>query len=831
MKIKGLSFCSIGFSLWKFLAQAKAYVTIFILFFLFLPLFVSAQTTVLREDTHKGNKNFTISGRIIDQNGNPIEGANVLIKNTKIGTVTNEKGNFSLQITSSKLVLVCSFVGFFPTEKNLHGLKNLIGLEIMLKENPYIKGVEILGTRDYPTTMTVLEKREIEKNNLAQDLPILLNFTPSLVSFSDAGAGVGYTAMRIRGSDATRTNVTINGIPINDSESQGVFWVNMPDLASSASSVQIQRGVATSTNGAGAFGASLNIETQNPDSEPFVEINNTFGSFNTWKHNLKFGTGLIKNKIAIEGRISKISSDGFIDRAFSDLKSFFISGIYKGKRKQLKINVFSGQERTYQAWNGIPEEILRKGNRTYNELNYENEIDNYQQDHYQAFYDQDFGTNWHLNLAAHYTYGRGYYEQYKTDQEFANYGLQDVQNGLETIKTTDLIRRRWLDNDFYGAVYNLTYKNAKLDLHFGGAWNIYEGKHFGEVIWAKNMSNGQIRHRYYDNDAKKIDFNAFAKANYEFLPNIFAFLDLQIRSVNYDFLGYNNELQNVQQKADLLFFNPKLGLRYRKNQHDFYASYAVGNKEPNRQDFTESTPESRPKAENLQNVEMGYTANFGNFSLFANYYLMYYRNQLVLTGQINDVGAYIRTNIPDSYRMGLELGTKLIFNNLTWNANLALSRNKIQKFTEYLDDYDNGGQKTIDYENTDLAFSPSIVAGSELEYRFKNLKISLLSKYVSDQYLDNTQEQSRKLKAFATHDLRISYSFLGRSKYLQGQAKPKEAWFENMTLNLLINNILNTKYEPNGYTFGYITGQETVRQNYYYPQAGTHFLVGLGIRF
>ncbi len=819
MKIKGLSIFCIANILVRF---ANRRTRMFAILFCFTPLFVSAQTTVLREDTHKGSKNFTISGKITDQKGSPLVGANVLIKNTNIGTITDEKGSFSLQNVTEKGVLVCSFVGFFPTEINFVGLENPQGLEIILKENPYIKGVEILGTKDYPTTMAVLDKTEIGKNNLAQDLPILLNFTPSLVSFSDAGAGVGYTAMRIRGSDATRTNVTINGIPINDSESQGVFWVNMPDLASSASNIQIQRGVGTSTNGAGAFGASLNIETQNPDSEAFAEINNTYGSFNTWKHNLKFGTGLIKNKVAIEGRLSKISSDGFIDRASSDLKSFFISGIYKGKRKQLKINVFSGQERTYQAWNGIPEEILRKGNRTYNELTYENEIDNYQQDHYQAFYDQDFGKNWHLNLAAHYTYGRGYFEQYKADQSFSSYGLQNAQNGSETLKTTDLIRRRWLDNDFYGAVYNLTYKNAKLDLHFGGAWNIYEGKHFGEVIWAKNMSNGQIRHRYYDNDARKIDFNTFAKANYEFLPNTFAFVDLQVRSVNYQFLGYNNELQNVQQKADLLFFNPKLGFRYRKNQHDFYASYAVGNKEPNRQDFTESTPTSRPKAENLQNVELGYTANFGNLSLFANYYLMYYKDQLVLTGQINDVGAYIRTNIPDSYRTGLELGTRLIFSNLTWNANLALSRNKIQKFTEYLDDYDNGGQKTISYENTDLAFSPSIVAGSELEYRFKSLKISLLSKYVSDQYLDNTQSESRKLKAFATQDLRITYSLVGKSK---------EAWFENLTFNLLINNLLNTQYEPNGYTFGYIAGQETVRQNYYYPQAGTNFLLGVGIRF
>jgi iron complex outermembrane receptor protein len=766
---------------------------------------------------------FSISGKVIsNEDKRPLAGVNVILKNTTLGTTSDSEGNFQLTTKEGNYTLSFSFIGFTTKEEKIILDKNITFNVELIANTIYLNDekVYVYGTRYYPITNQVIEKQELKKQNLAQDLPILLNFTPSMVTTTDAGAGVGYTGMRIRGSDATRINVTINGIPLNDSESQGVFWVNMPDFASSLSSLQIQRGVGTSTNGGSAFGASVNISTDAPSTQASAEINNSYGSFNTWKHNGIFNTGKIGN-FRMMGRLSKITSDGFIDRAFSDLKSFYLSGVYDLKKGSITANVFSGQERTYQAWNGVPEEILRTGNRTYNELTYENEIDNYQQDHYQLIYNQDIEKRWKLNTALHYTKGRGYFEQYRTDDDLERYNLQPVKIGNETITTSDLIRRRWLDNDFFGWTYNLNYKGEKLDFQLGGAWNQYEGKHFGEVIWAKFASNGNIRHRYYDNDATKTDFNSFAKANYQFVPNLFAFLDLQVRTVGYTFLGFDNEQRNVTQNANFTFFNPKFGARYLLDNHEFYASYSVGNREPNRDDFTQSTPQSRPKHETLQNIEIGYSTAFSKFSFSANYYYMNYKNQLVLTGQINDVGAYIRSNIDKSYRTGVELvGGWQVTNKVKWEANMTLSRNKIQNFNEFLDNYDTGEQMKIEHQNTDIAFSPSVIAGSSLNFNvFREFNVALLSKYVGKQYLDNTQNENRKLNPYFTNDIRLSYNF----------ALPKVA--KSVGISVLLNNIFNTLYESNGYTFGYIAGNETVRQNYFYPQAGFNFLTQLSLRF
>ncbi|SFE48471.1 iron complex outermembrane recepter protein [Thermoflexibacter ruber] len=774
---------------------------------------------------------FSISGKVIsEEDKQSMPAVNILIKGTSKGTVTDAEGKYKLEVAKGEYTLVFSHVGFKHQEKIVKVIEKDIFLEVKMQVDTHIDqfgSAYVYGTRYYPITNQVIEKQELQKQNLGQDLPILLNFTPSIVTTSDAGAGVGYTGMRIRGSDPTRINVTINGIPLNDSESQGVFWVNMPDFASSVSSLQIQRGVGTSTNGGSAFGASVNISTDAPSTEASAEMNNAYGSFNTWKHNGIFNTGKIGN-FRMMGRLSKITSDGFIDRAFSDLKSFYLSGVYDLNKGSITANVFSGQERTYQAWNGVPEEILRQGNRTYNELTYENEIDNYQQDHYQLIYNQDIGSRWKLNTALHYTKGRGYFEQYREDEKLNRYGLDEVKIGSETIKNTDLIRRRWLDNDFYGWTYFLNYKSEKsllgspvLDFQAGGAWNKYEGKHFGEVIWARFASNGNIRHRYYDNDATKTDFNTFAKANYQFVENLFGFVDLQVRTISYSFLGFDNEQRNVTQTANFTFFNPKFGARYLLDNHEFYASYSVGNREPNRDDFTQSTPQSRPKHETLQNLEVGYSAAFSKFSFTANYYYMNYKNQLVLTGQINDVGAYIRSNIDKSYRMGIELvGGWQIADKVKWEANMTLSRNKIQNFNEFLDNYDTGEQEKIAYSNTDIAFSPSVIAGSSLNINlFRDFNVAILSKYVGRQYLDNTQNESRKLNPYFTNDIRLSYNF----------DMPKFA--KNVGIAVLLNNIFNTLYESNGYTFGYIYENQTIRQNYYYPQAGFNFLMQLSLRF
>ncbi|MEM6297993.1 MAG: TonB-dependent receptor, partial [Bacteroidota bacterium] len=650
-----------------------------------------------------------------------------------------------------------------------------------------------------------------------------LRFQPSIIATSDAGAGVGYTGIRIRGSDATRTNITINGIPLNDAESQGVFWVNMPDFASSVNSLYIQRGVGTSTNGAGAFGASVNIQTEEASDDPFAEINNSYGSFNTWKHNVRFGTGKIGERVSVAGRLSKVTSDGFIDRAFSDLKSFFVTGKYEDVEggHELEANIFSGQEQTYQAWYGVPEAALEEGNRTLNVVDYENETDNYQQDHYQLIYTKRglFGLNLNANAALHYTYGRGYFEQYRADDELADYGISPVTLGDTTVENSDLIRRRWLDNDFYGIVYNLNYYGDKLDLHLGGGWNRYEGAHFGEVIWAEFASNSEIRERYYDNDATKTDFNTFLKATYEPVDQLSLFADLQIRQVNYEFLGFDNEGRNVTQDDQLTFFNPKFGARFTSNAHQAYLSYAVAHREPNRNDYTESTPRSRPNPEVLRNVEAGYSYSKGVLNLFGNFYYMNYKDQLVVTGAVNDVGAYTRQNVAKSYRLGVELGAEANWEKVSLKGNLTLSRNKIQEFTEFLDDFDNGGQIQNTYTDTDIAFSPSVVGAAEVTYRpAKGLELSFLNKYVGEQFLDNTQSDTRKIDAYFVSDLRLQYQF---------KTKP----FKNVGLNLLINNIFDIEYEANGYTFGYLAGGATTYENFFFPQAGTNFLLGLQVRF
>lgn len=701
---------------------------------------------------------------------------------------------------------------------------------------------------------TTINKEELNKLNLGQDLPILLNFQPSVVTTTDAGAGVGYTGLRIRGSDATRINVTINGVPVNDAESQGVFWVNTPDLISSLNSIQIQRGVGASTNGAGAFGASINLQTDQHSEKAFAEINNSFGSFNTFKHTVKAGTGLINDKFVVEGRLSKITSDGFIDRASSDLKSFFLTGGYHGKKTMIKMNIFSGQERTYQAWYGVPESrlrgnraemeayadrngldeqerqrLLQSNSRTYNPYWYNNEVDNYQQDYYQAFVTHQITNNWNFHAGLHYTKGRGYFEQYRKNDNLANYNLPPVILGGDTLLTSDLIRRRWLDNDFYGTVFSTNYNTEKLDLTIGGGWNRYEGKHFGEVIWARYASNSEIRHRYYDNDATKTDFNTFAKATYKLTAALSSTIDLQYRRVDYNFVGLavddNLGTRPTDQTANFNFFNPKLAISYYFNdRNQVYASWGVGNKEPNRNDFTESSVNSRPTHETLLDYEAGFRRTSRLINWQTNVYFMDYHNQLVLTGQVNDVGAFTRTNVARSYRAGIELEAALkISKKLTWRANATLSQNKILNYTEFTSVYDEDfnelPQLQEKFSRTNIAFSPNTIVGSQIEYHpIENFTLALLSKYVGRQYLDNTSNRNRQLDAYYTQDIRLSYLW-----------KPK--FGGEVNFNLLLNNVLNTQYESNGYTFGYIYAGERIQENFYYPQAGTNFLLGVNVRF
>ncbi|MEP0711590.1 TonB-dependent receptor [Algoriphagus sp.] len=774
----------------------------------------------------------SLSGKVLDAgSGEALVGASVWAENQGKGGVTDENGLFTInKLQAGVIELRVSYLGYGTVKQSLT-LPYSGQLSIKLQPKDLMTEEFIVSatraSQSTPTTFQEISKEELAKRNLGQDIPILLNFTPSVVTFSDAGAGIGYTGMRIRGSDQSRINVTVNGIPMNDAESHGVFWVNMPDFASSVDNLQIQRGVGTSTNGAATFGASLNFQTDTRNDEAYAQIDNSVGSFNSFKHTVKVGSGLLNNRFAVDARLSKITSDGYVDRAFSDLSSYFVSAGYFGENHVLKLNVFSGKEQTYQSWYGLPESKL-EDDRTFNYYTYDNETDNYQQDHYQLIYAGQLGNNWKLNGALHYTYGRGYYEQYREDDSFAEYRLPDVTIGDSTITNTDIIRRLWLDNDFFGGVASVNYvsNDGRWDVVFGGGANRYDGDHFGEIIWARIAGDTEIRDHYYDNTAVKDDRNVYLKATRELTTGLSLYGDLQLRSIDYSFSGINEDGRVLDSKENYTFFNPKVGISYENSGRTWYASYAVANREPKRADFTDNEITQLPKPERLNNIEAGVRARSGGFTYSANLYLMDYKDQLIPTGQINNVGASIRENVADSYRAGIELDAAYqLSKSWTLGANLALSQNKIKEFTEYVDDYTTPefSQVAFTYTDTDIALSPNAVASAMIEYKpVKNLSLNWLGKYVSKQYLDNSSSDARSLDAFFTNDIRISYSVQPR-------------FFKSVEFNLLVNNIFNEMYEPNGYTFSYfVPGEnerELVTENYYYPMAGTNFMLGLSLRF
>ena len=687
----------------------------------------------------------------------------------------------------------------------------------------FLEPVEVIAIRaseNAPFAKTTITSAAIKSSNLGQDLPFILNQTPSVVINSDAGNGVGYTGIRIRGSDATRINMTINGIPYNDAESQGLFFVNLPDLASSVSDIQIQRGIGTSSNGAGAFGASMNFSTNEVNLDAYGELNNSAGSFNTWKNTVKAGSGLINGHFTVDARLSKISSDGFIDRATTDLSSFYVSGAYITDNTSIRVNVLSGKERTYQAWNGIPEADLhnnRRANYSGTEKPgepYDNETDNYQQDHYQLFFNHRFSDDLSFNTAFFLTKGKGYYENYKAGESYADYGLSDFIIGNDTLAQTDLVRRLWLDNDYFGQILSLRYKHSRGLLTVGGGWNRYNGKHFGEVTWAQ--AGFPVNFRWYDLRSKKTDVNAYAKYEYRIATGLQLFGDLQYRDVVYNLGGFRDN-PTLFINNHYHFVNPKLGITYNFDRTRMYASYAFASKEPNRDDF-EAGAEQQPAPEKMHDIEAGIETKFNRYSWSANVYYMKYRDQLIPTGKINDVGAYTRINIPDSYRAGIELqGSVTLAKWLAFSANLALSRNKVQNFTEYYDDYDNGGQKSVYRGSTDIAFSPSVTGGAGISIEpFENARIALLSKYVSRQYLDNTSMKSRSLDPYYVQDARVSYSLPNRL-------------FKSTDLILQVNNVFNKKYEANGYTFSYLYDGSLTTENFYFPMAGTNFMFAVNI--
>ncbi len=784
-----------------------------------------------------------VNGNVTDaKTGEKLPGAHVVLTNNYKAVVSDLNGKFTFtNLKKGEYQFTTSYLGYLIDSRNIIVNADL-QLDIRLEVSPIMEDeVIIRSTRageKTPTTYQNITKEDIAKTNTGVDIPYLMEQTPSVIVSSDAGAGIGYTNIRIRGSDLTRTNVMVNGIPLNDAESHSVYFVNMPDFASSVDNLQIQRGVGTSVNGAGAFGASINFQTQNLNRNAYAEINNAAGSFNSFKHTVSFGSGLIDNKWVFDGRLSKISTDGYVDRASSDLSSYYISGGYYGKKTIVKFITFSGKEKTYLAWNGVASTVIDT-NRTYNNLGeyydangnrkyYDNQTDNYKQDHYQLLISQELTKNWSLNAALHYTKGYGYYEEYKSQQKYSKYGLSNVivfadTVNFATIKKTDIIQRKILDNDFYGFTFAANYDNHKrTSFVIGGALNRYDGDHLGNVIWMQYAGDHPVNYEWYRNTGVKTDFNTYAKMNYQLTKSWSLYADMQFRKINYTINGIDDNLNVLAQSHDFNFFNPKFGAYFQlNNSSNLYASFAIANREPSRSNFVDAV-ESKPFPvhENMQNIEMGYSLKKNNFYIKSNVFLMNYKNQLALTGEINDVGDAVMVNVPKSYRMGIEVsaGAKII-KSLKWEANVALSKNKIKNFTEYVDDWDSGIQHEKFLGETNLSFSPEIIANNQFTYEiFKGFSASWITKYVGKQYIDNTSSEDRKLKAYLINNLRLNYTV--NTKYIR-----------QIDLFFTLNNVLNVKYETNAWVYRYYTGNNHEVMDGYFPQAGRNFMLGVNLKF
>ena len=698
--------------------------------------------------------------------------------------------------------------------------------KIQALEQVYLNGVRVRA--DSPITHSNLTKQDLAKRNLGQDIPVLLNYLPGVVTTSDAGAGVGYTGIRVRGSDATRVNVTINGIPYNDSESQGTFWVNLPDFASSIESLQLQRGVGSSTNGSGSFGASLNIDTDRSSKEAYAQIANSYGSFDTRKHSVKFSTGLLNDRVEISGRVSNITSDGYIDRASSDLKSYFLQGSYKTDNTFIKALVFGGREVTYQSWFGIDEQTLNT-NPTFNPAGmysdedgtvrfHQNQVDDYDQDHYQLIWNERYNNNWSTSATLNYTKGSGFFEEYKEDASLDFHGLLPVTIDGETSAESDLVRRRWLENNFYALSANANYKDENWDTTTGVFYSYYQGLHFGEVIWATNFTGPNLGDRYYSGTGDKHEFTTFSKASYKINNSWSVFGDLQMRIVNYKTAGLTSDKVNMVVDEQYEFFNPKFGASYSLNQgNQLYVSYGRASREPRRSDFEQGvfTPEI------LDDYELGWRFTGKKNTLSANLYYMDYKDQLVLTGQLDDSGGFIRETSGNSYRAGLEVeGDFRVLKQLHVRPNIALSSNKNKDYTTSRDG------ELVNLGTTNISFSPSFIAGNSIDYSpTQNLQVALLSKYVGEQYLGNIDSQTSKLDAYFLNDFSVNYTITNVS------------FAKSLVLQGLVNNIFDVKYISNGYFYTYDDDFSTpgtvttIEGAGFYPQAGINFLVGATLTF
>lgn len=789
-----------------------------------------------------------LKGKVTDRDNHPLPGANVVLKNTFLGQTTGHDGSFQFErLKPGKYILAVTFVGFDPeeTEIDIHKPEEKVirlSPAVILTEEVLVRATR--AQDKMPVAFTNLQREELQKRNIGQDIPYLLSLTPSFVATSDAGTGIGYTGFRVRGTDMNRINVTMNGIPLNDAESHSTFFVDFPDLASSAENVQVQRGAGTSTNGGAAFGASLNLQTLARHPEPYATMKLSAGSFLTRGGTLSLGTGLLGKKFTLDARLSGIRSEGYIDRARSNLKSWFVSPGFYSANTIVKANIFSGWEETYQAWNGVPSvrlendlegmkrygehglltaretaELIASPGRTYNLYTYKNQIDHYKQDHYQFYLSHRFSPATNLNVALHYTSGAGYYEQFRESQKFGNYGLPEpVVNGTE-IARTDLIRRKWLDNDFYGAVFFLNYLKNKTDFTWGGGCNRYSGRHYGRIIWGEYLGHVEPDFEWYRNKGEKNDFNTYARLTYGLSAVFNLFADLQYRHINYRIEGTDDDLRNLDQKHSYRFFNPKAGIFFRPtSHHDIYLSFARTNREPNRDNFVDTPPGGiLPRFETLNDFESGWNIHSAGFNAGICFYWMKYHDQLVLTGQINDVGAPVMTNVEKSYRAGTELQwSSRLGKNLVWKGNVTLSTNKIMNFTEYVDDWDTGEQKSLALGSTNLAFSPALTGNNQLEWTPGRFSFGLISTYVGKQFIDNTSSSGRMLDPYFISSLRAGCTIKGRI-------------FKEIKVNMTVNNLLNTRYESNAWVYSYFYQGKRFMMDGYFPQAGINLMAGIEI--
>lgn len=794
---------------------------------------------------------YSLSGVVSDPAGKPLSGAHVILPGLSKQLLTGIHGEFNASVVSKEAQTIqVTYIGFQRFSQvviadQAQNLKIRLSPLTVITEEVLVSSSR--ADEKSPLAYTNVGSDEIKAINQGQDIPYLLNYTPSFVATSDAGNGIGYTNFRIRGTDPTRVNVTINGVPMSDAESQMTYFVNIPDLASSTDNIQVQRGVGNSTNGASAFGASIDLQTIKLNADPKVNYSSSGGSFSTFRNTLSASSGLLKNKLAFDLSMSKISSAGFMDRASSDLKSFFISCGYFTDKTILKATAFSGFEQTYQAWNGVPSvrlnndaagmqkyetdglytheqtlEMLNSNSRTYNRYTYKNQVDHYRQDNTQLHFSHQLNEDLNIKASAFYTHGRGYYEQMVPDQSYADYGLTSPLVGGSAISNSDMITRKWLDNGFYGTIFSMNYRKQGNTLTIGGGATVYDGQHFGRILWSKAVGYANPQLEWYRGTGLKKDANLYGRYSVELAHHLTGSVDLQIRKVKYHIGGYDDKLRDNTQDHNYSFFNPKFGLFYSPTiRQEAYLSFSRANREPNRGNFVDADPLGKqPTFETLNDIELGYKFKGSDYVIGVNVYDMMYANQLILTGQINSVGSPIMTNVADSYRKGVELMTSVKFlKKFQWNVNTTFSQNRIQQFVEYVEDWDNGGLKENKLGATDIAFSPNLTANSTLSFSAcKSVEISLLSNYVGNQFIDNTSSNDRMLKAYFVQNLRFDY-------------RVTQKLFKDLKFKLLINNFLDKKYESNAWVYSYLYNGQRNKMDGYFPQAGTNFMFSVSVGF